>query len=368
MKILFLQVDSFSHVNKAVVREFEIMGHEVEIFDVGKYVHPFCRHAYPFRAPRMITSSLLTYGRELKQGYKKTVAAFDIMSDLCEKRVARKDFDVIFQTQALFGLVRKEFDKPYFIYTDYTHSLNNELKNSSVNYAPVNVDKGCMALESIVYRTANHIFVFSNTVRRNLVESYNISDNKVTVVGAGPNTAIPENPNKNNQGRNILFVGIDFERKGGKLLLEAFAKVKAEIPGATLTIIGASPNVDGSNIKVMGRVPLSVVEQEYRNADIFVLPSYLEPFGASFLEAMSYELPCIRSDIESISDHVREGVNGDVMANYSPDDLANKIINLLRSRDTLKRYGKAGRMLVLEKYNWTSVVKRIVTIIEMERQ
>jgi hypothetical protein len=78
-------------------------------------------------------------------------------------------------------------------------------------------------------------------VKTSIVNDYGVPEAKVTSVGLGANIMCEPVP-KNWCRPKLLWVGTDWERKGGDLLLEAFAK--AEIPGVSLDIVGNHPRID----------------------------------------------------------------------------------------------------------------------------
>ncbi len=98
---------------------------------------------------------------------------------------------------------------------------------------------------------------------------------------------------------HILFVGIDWKRKGGPLLVEAFRRVQRVIPDARLTIVGCSPEVRGPGIEVAGYLRKNVpadrrrLEEILRSATVFCMPSYWESTGLVYMEAALYGLPVV---------------------------------------------------------------------------
>lgn len=115
-----------------------------------------------------------------------------------------------FQTQFLFdGSIN---GLPHFVFTDYT-GLANELRNPP--YA-VKYSRRWLQLEREGYHRADLIFVNSEFCGRSLVEQYGLPRDRVANVGSGCNIEV-KLPLRNQEFRNkrILFVGIDWERKGG---------------------------------------------------------------------------------------------------------------------------------------------------------
>ena len=105
------------------------------------------------------------------------------------------------------------------------------------------------------------------------------------------------------RSQNILFVGKDFERKGGHNVLKAFKMVRKKVPSAQLHIVGCDPDVDIENVVVHGYLDQNTefgreqLQALYRTATVFTMPSHFEPFGIPHCEAMYHSTPCVGSDV-----------------------------------------------------------------------
>ena len=128
--------------------------------------------------------------------------------------------------------------------------------------------------------------------------------------------------------KNILFVGVEWERKGGVQLFEAFKLVLKKIPDATLTIVGCAPSIQHLNVNVVGKISIEKVPDYYNQASVFCMPTRLEPFGIVFLEAMYHQLPIVASNIGAANDFIEDNKNGYLLP---PDDtvgISNQLIYL----------------------------------------
>ena len=84
------------------------------------------------------------------------------------------------------------------------------------------------------------------------------------------------------QRQSILFVGVDWKRKGGPVLIEAFEIVRKTYPNAILTVVGCKPDTHVGGVNEKGRVPLEELVDYYIEASIFCMPTIEEPFGIVF--------------------------------------------------------------------------------------
>lgn len=103
---------------------------------------------------------------------------------------------------------------------------------------------------------------------------------------------------------NLLFISNRFFTKGGKEVLEAYAILKEKYD-LSFTIISEVPEkIQRANPDVIFRKPNIPREDLFKNflskSDIFVLPSYMDTFGMVFLEAMSFGLPIVSSNVLAI--------------------------------------------------------------------
>jgi glycosyltransferase involved in cell wall biosynthesis len=216
-------------------------------------------------------------------------------------------------------------------------------------------------LERALYHRVRMNLVMSAFVRDSLVEDYGCAPSRVALVGAAPNlpapAGLPANSDYSNQ--TVLFTGIDWERKGGPVLLQAFRRVLKELPGARLIIAGAAPAIDLPNVQVMGRVPLTEVSRLLSSACILALPSLREPQGIIAIEALMHGIPVIASNVGALAETVDDGVSGRVIAPGDAGALASAIIELLSNPALCRRYGEAGREIAIGRHSAGAVSTRM---------
>jgi glycosyltransferase involved in cell wall biosynthesis len=262
-----------------------------------------------------------------------------------------------FQTQSMYDTSVPGV--PHFVYTDHTH-----LSNLTSPYFDRSMLRSAawVALERTIYENAARVFTRSSDVTADLQNRYGIDPEKVACVRCGSNVDVAENFAPDNAGyanRHILFVGQDWERKGGDDLVAAFRRVLSVYPDAQLTIIGARPVLDLPNCNVLGKVPLAELTHWYAKASVFCLPTRLEPFGVAFLEAMHHRLPIVATAVGAVPDMVLEGVNGHLVAPGDPAKLAEALIGLLGDPARCRQLGEAGYRRASQDYTWDSVGRRI---------
>ncbi len=154
--------------------------------------------------------------------------------------------------------------------------------------------------------------VASRWAARSVREDYGIDAAKVHVVGFGRN-AEAQLVKRDWRMPRFIFIGVDWERKRGPAVLEAFCEVRAHYPKATLDLIGGHPPIDAPG--VTGHGLLSLANQAARDrraallarATCLVLPSSFEPFGIAYLDAGAAGVPSIGTTVGGASDAIGDG-------------------------------------------------------------
>lgn len=217
------------------------------------------------------------------------------------------------------------------------------------------------------YERMDVLLPMSDWLRRSFVDDFGQDPAKVVTVGAGANLhAVPELPDRSFEEARFLFVGKQWERKGGPQLLEAFRLARAELPDAELWVVGPEqPPAAEPGVRFFGRISRTGADGErrlgelYAGATAFAMPSLYEPFGIVFLEAMAHGLACLASDRCAMPEIVADGVTGFVAPARDVDTLGQRLVELAEP-ERARAFGEAGRLRFLERFTWDSVAARIV--------
>lgn len=224
--------------------------------------------------------------------------------------------------------------------------------------------------ERRVYHGLDLIFTMSEYLRRSFIEDFGVAEQRVRNIGAGINLDVLPMPPQNRRydTKQLLFIGADFERKGGPDLLRAFKQVRVAHPSAQLYIVGprqlSIPNELAAGVVYVGFLSKgdpaqrARLEQIIAESSLFVMPSHYEPFGIAPLEAMAHEIGAVLTRAWAFTEMVKPGVNGELVEIGGVDELAQKLITLLGNPEQLRSYGVAGRKMVLERYTWEAVVRK----------
>lgn len=157
-----------------------------------------------------------------------------------------------------------------------------------------------------------------------------------------------------------------FHWKGQRELLKAFALVERQFSNAVLLIVGADAPHEGASFsaelqglarelgvseKVRFTGARSDVPAVMAACDVFTMPSFEEPFGLVFVEAMAMGKPVVAIDNGGTPEVVAHGQTGLLAPPWDVDTIADHILRLLRDRELRLELGRAGRKRALSMFS-----------------
>ena len=228
-----------------------------------------------------------------------------------------------------------------------------------------------MAAERRIFDRLGLIMTMSDWLRRSFIEDFCQDPEKVVTVGSGANVPlVPPAVSRDWTRPRFLFVGLDWERKGGPDLLAAFRRMREGHPGAELWIVGPERRADlEPGVTWFGRIDRrstagdAEMERLHREATAYVMPSLFDPFPNAFLEAMAWGLPCVGSDRCSMPEMIANGVSGLIVRSRDPEMLAEAMSSLAADPDRTGAMGDAGRERFLSRFTWERVASRMIQAI-----
>lgn len=293
----------------------------------------------------------------LRESYFRTGYLFRRIHQAMQSLINPERHVFALQTQSLFDTSVPGV--PHFIYTDHTHLSN--LDSAFFDRRNLRPPQW-LALERTIFQNCARIFTRSHNVTADLLKHYGMPPEKVVCIYAGGNVRVGGREDLANEAyanQRILFVGEDWVRKGGPQLAEAFREVLRVAPQAQLTIAGASPRLTLPNCTLLGRVSLTELSAHFSRSSVFCLPTRLEPFGISVVEAMMHRLPVVATMEGALPDMVLDGVTGRLVPPGDVKALSAALIELLQNPQQCRQFGEAGYQLAMERYTWPAVGARL---------
>jgi glycosyltransferase involved in cell wall biosynthesis len=286
--------------------------------------------------------------------------SYRLRSQNLRRRLANVPAGIVVQ---VFGVVEPP-GHPHVIYLDQTWLMAGE---GWAPWLPSRPDEReeWVDRERRMLQHADHVFTMAGPAAASLRTSYGLDDDRVTVVGGGVNfDALPVLTDPDRKEPVILFVGKDPFRKGLDVLVAALRLVRERVPAARLQVIGTSEVASEPGVEVLGTVQRDAVEEAYRRAAVFCLPSRYEPYGLALLEAMAYAVPCVGTRIGGIPEIIVDGETGRLVESDDRAALAHALASLLEDPAQASAFGAAGRARVERELNWDGVVARMAPVLE----
>lgn len=260
-------------------------------------------------------------------------------------------------------------DAPHFFYQDLNVQTIIDHRNLGIrtymyDQVPMDILAELAAAQAEHYRNVNTVFVMSHWIKNQIVATGTIPGCRIKVVGAGSNlgTTFRRNPytEANLTAKRLIFIGRDFERKGGPLLLEAWDQVHHNMPEAELVLVGPDPMLSDHerNIKCLGDVPSATAVDLLLQSTGLVLPTLWEPYGIAFLEGFSCGVPGIGPNRMAIGEFLKDGQNGYLYEQDDPLVLADAMMRLLQDPDRTWAMSQDA-FTRSQAYTWERVFQRM---------
>ncbi len=289
--------------------------------------------------------------------YARTVVftARDVMTVCCGKLATDrylKNFDVrigFFDDWRRVGLrwnpFRNFLIKRYLKYADKITAVSNELRDTLLANGIKGVTTVHTGMDDSVWRIdESAISVFK--------EKYDLVGKKV-----------------------IFFGGRLSADKGGEKSIEAMKLVVEKIPEVVLLVAG---KIDwyAEEMKKMAK-SLGILEKiiftgwisgedlkcAYGSSDFVLVPSaYLDPFPRVVLEAMALKKPVVATCYGGAKEIVADGETGYIINPLYPEEIAEKVINLLKDNSRLNIFGEAGYQRLNKDLNFNDYVSKYLKL------
>ncbi len=268
-------------------------------------------------------------------------------------------YDLIFQLHAMMAPGDLSLGRSYVICTDNTYAL-------SARYWPqwlppsYEIDqKEWMDIETEVYEKAKFVFTWSEFARQSVIQDYGIAPDRVIATGAGANFKSVSISEKSYESQIAIFVGFEFERKGGLVLMESWKQVRKKLPNAQLYMVGLTnpTNEEIPGVRWFGKVTdRQELQQLYHQSTVFVMPSIFEPWGHVFTEAMGMGLACIGNNSCAMPEIITHEETGYLVTPGDVEELSEALITLLSNPDIAARLGHQAYHKMADAGSWSDVI------------
>jgi glycosyltransferase involved in cell wall biosynthesis len=218
-----------------------------------------------------------------------------------------------------------------------------------------------------VMRGVRKFTTWSKWAKDSLVRDYGADADKITVIH--PGTVMSNFPDpkirapRQSGPLRILFVGGDFVRKGGDLLLDVCTtRLRGRVE---LHLVTAADVPKGDGVYVYrGLKPHSPeLLARYKDADVFVLPTRGDCLAVVLGEAMASSLPIITTAVGAHAEAVEDGQSGFIVEVDDKEALVERLERFTRDPELAARMGKRSRQIGEERFDMNANANRIADIL-----
>lgn len=326
---------------------------------------------FQYKMPKLLQEWLTTQKSINRRWFKKNTAVEFLdayarsFSRQLSRELKKRPVDVLFVSASSQLIAYVETDIPIIYMTDATfQQLQGYYPNFS-NLAAYNIKQG-IALDKKAFQRTAHCLLASEWSKRSAVNDYGIDPAKISVAPCGANLdSIPIVLNEFTEGSGkcrLLFLGVEWERKGGDIALKCYHTLKEKGLHPTLHIIGCVPPHDLSADESITIIPFLDKNKEEDFAqlhhlllqtDFLVLPTRAECAGVVFSEASAYGIPSVTTDTGGVSSYVKNGINGFTFPPEAGGELYGlKIAAVLADTQQHQQLKLQCRKLYEEQLNW----------------
>jgi len=226
----------------------------------------------------------------------------------------------------------------------------------------------------------NFKFIFQNQDDMNIFLSKNISSTSNSLLISGNGIDTQEFPFIERNGNNeltFLFAARLVKSKGfnefleaGKILITKYPKTKFIVAGKLdfenpETISEKTYScLQDSSIEFVGEIYYQKMNDLYKKATVFVLPSYREGLPKAALEAASTGMPLILTDVPGCRECVENNVNGYMVREKDSNDLASKMEKIILNPEIIKQMSLSSRRIIEEKFSLKLISQEFLKLLD----
>ena len=380
MKVLYLSHHKVNDINASsgtvyhVLNMLKTCGYDVVVIDdlkISKAIKLLLKVVYSLLRKKTLIEReplvLKSFARQIK------------------KKTKNIHYDIIFSPSSLYYSYYKG-SKPQVFYTDATFGGLIDYYLDSSNYTKRCLKNG-FEQENLALKHCDMAIYASDWARETAIKIHDANPQKCYVVNRGANIRniisvqnieeiiMSRNISKEKKKCQMMFLGADWNRKGGDFGLEVVKILNKSFGIETVyVVVGCSPSVMPENkdyVEVVGYLDKSQkanyekLEAIFKTSDFFLLPTRKECQGISYAEASSWALPVIATNTGGVSGIVKNKINGLLFElEDSPYYYAEKIYEYIKDPARYVSLAKSSFDFFYKYLTWESVGDRIKGIID----
>jgi glycosyltransferase involved in cell wall biosynthesis len=302
------------------------------------------------------------------------------ISTQVQNRLAFSDADIVFSPGAI-PIAYLKTSKPIVMWSDATFAVLNNYYSQFSDFS-FYTTRDCHKYEKNVFKKLSLALFSSEWAARSAIEYYGAKADIVKVIPYGANILCDRgiedieeiNKLKSRKICKLLFIGQDWERKGGMTAVNIAIELNKLNVKTELTIIGCRPPdtlVLPEFVNVIGFVDKSkkegniLIDRFYRESHFFILPTIAECTPIVFSEANSYGLPVITINTGGVSSIIHDDINGKMFnIKLNAIECADYISRINEDINWYNKFSLTSFNEYLNRLNWKVSIKKVVALME----
>jgi len=299
-------------------------------------------------------------------------------SSQVEELLTSVHYDIVFSPSTV-PLAYLQTEKPIVFWTDATFAGLIDFYPAFTSLCAETVRNGHMMEQSALSKCKLAIYS-SEWAANSAIQNYDVDPTKVKVVPFGANINCDRNlddigsivENKSFDVCKLLFLGVDWLRKGGDTALQVAGLLNQRGFSTELHVAGCTPPFDTpSFVKHHGFISKKTEEGVgYLNklmseSHFLILPSKAECAAVVFAEASSFGLPSLATNVGGIPTVIRDGKNGYTFPlDESPGKYCDCIERFMLSKQDYMELALSSFREYSERLNWSSAGRGVSGLIK----
>jgi glycosyltransferase involved in cell wall biosynthesis len=293
------------------------------------------------------------------------------------ERLRGSRYDLIYASSASTELAYVQTQTPIIYLADATFANVVDYYPACRNLLNISKRHGCL-LERQSIEKSSLVLYPSEWAAQSAMSDFRAASSKIHVIpfGANLDTAPPAGMVLNKQRSEVcrlLFLGVEWIRKGGDLAFQTFLELKKRGIKSKLTVCGCTPpaGISDPDLIVTGFLNKNVAQERERieslllNSDFLILPTRAECTPIVFCEASAFGLPSVATDTGGVRGVVRDGVNGFLLPiTAGPAEYASTIMQVFQDESSYRALVRSARAEYESRLNWDAWGTAVSDIIQ----
>lgn len=287
-----------------------------------------------------------------------------------DRKISQLELDILFAPLASIEVARLKTEIPVCYLSDTSFAQISEYYQVSDNVSSLVKKMGDKIEQAAIDNSSAQVYS-SNWAADFSKFYYNAPNTFVVKFGANINSpGLPDlTPKKLSPSIQLLFVGVDWVRKGGNIVFDTFLELLAKGYDVNLTVCGCIPPKQHPKVKVFPFLDknkeedLNVLIKLFRQSDLLFLPTRADCTPIVFCEANAFGLPVLTTNTGGVSSIIENNVNGILLSlEARSKEYTEAIEALIRNKGLYQSLSENALKKSQNELNWNAWAKKMKKI------